>query len=204
MARFLLSLPPEEFDQFKKQNLHVIPRGALGKLTKEETAQARERGLVFRQDDYETHSGKPIDEMQLEDHSCDGYTSIDEPEPDSPAEPAEPGGKTSYVATLAQDEQTWFVVRQVLNVIISAPNARLEAECFRLSSGLADLDNITMTSLAEKHGLTRAAISKRCNRQLMLLNMKPSQFQRPMNVRKTYKDARMKVLARERAKWQGE
>lgn len=190
MARHLLGLNKREFDKFRKSDLHIVPRSSWNRLTEEERKRARKIGIEARGDDYQTHAGAPIDELPIADPEG---PSIPE-EPLKPEEAAEP--QEHPIASLPTDERTWYVVRQVLDLIIAAPNARLEAECFRISSGLGFLDEITEASIARKHGLTRAAVSKRCVRQTKLLGIRPSQYMRSMPLREKYRKARYRSLAK--------
>ena len=188
MARFLLQLSAEDFAQYRQHDLHVIPRGAWVKLTDQEKREAEAKGIVSKTDDYQTHAGTSVDDLQIAD--------MEEPSPfTASAENEQPtASKDSPIAELSQDDRTWYVVRQVLDIIISSPNARLQAECFRIASGLGMLDDITETSVAEKHGLTRAAVSKRCVKLTKIVGVKPSQYMRPLHIRETYRNARNKSL----------
>lgn len=189
MARFLLRLSERDFAKYKETNLHVVPRGAWARLSEEEQAQARAKGILAKADDYQTHSGAPVDEMPIAD-PYDGTAAALEPADATPG----PDATATPIASLCADERTWYVVRQVLDHIIASPNARLEAECFRISSGLGMLDDITEASVARKHGLTRAAVSKRCVRLTKLVGMKPSQYMRSLKLRETYQKARIRSI----------
>jgi len=189
MARHLLGLSKREFDKYKVADLHIVPRAAWNRLTKDEKQAARRKGIAFKGDDYQTHSGISVEELPIADSQLDPEEIMES------AEKIECGAKTAHPITeLSADERTWYALRQVLDMIISAPNSRLEAECFRISSGLGELDDITEASIARKHGLTRAAISKRCVRQTKLLGLRPSQFMRSLNMREVYRKARNRSL----------
>ncbi len=191
MARFLIGLPAEEFAEFKAQDLHIIPKASWKRLSTAEQNEARAMGLVFKGDDYETHAGMPIDEVRL---AAPETSDSVEPSPD-PEGAVEPEEKAEVpVASLSQDERTWFVLRLMLDLLLMQPNPRLSIQCLRLASGLGDLDNITESSVAREHGLTRAAVSKRCKKLCHLLGIKPSQFMRPLNVCDKYRTARFRRL----------
>ena len=70
-------------------------------------------------------------------------------------------------------------------------NARLTAECIALVSGL-NYSGSSMTHIAGKHGITRAAVSKRCVELTELLGIRPSRAMRSLTARKRYRDARIK------------
>ena len=53
------------------------------------------------------------------------------------------------------------VLRRYVRFIRSKDRARLTIDCMRLAIGDADVESETMTTVAEKHGITKAAISKR-------------------------------------------
>jgi hypothetical protein len=88
-------------------------------------------------------------------------------------------------------EQTWDTVRRVLGEILCHHNARLTAECIALVSGL-NYSGASMTQIAAKHGITRAAVSKRCVELTELLGIRPSRAMRSLTARKRYRDARLK------------
>lgn len=51
--------------------------------------------------------------------------------------------------------------RRLVSFIRGKDRCRVTVDCLHLALGDADLEDITMTSVAGKHGLTKAAISKR-------------------------------------------
>ena len=75
--------------------------------------------------------------------------------------------------------------------IICHDNARLTAECIALVSGLAYTGS-SMTEIAKRHGVTRAAVSKRCVELTELLDLRPSRAMRSLTARKAYRSARIK------------
>ena len=86
-------------------------------------------------------------------------------------------------------ETVWDAVRRVLGEVLSHDNARLTAECIALVSGLSYTDS-SMTEIAGRHGITRAAVSKRCVELTELLDLKPSRAMRSLTARKRYRAAR--------------
>ena len=88
-------------------------------------------------------------------------------------------------------ESVWDAVRRVLGEILCHDNARLTAECIALVSGLSYTGS-SMTEIAERHGITRAAVSKRCVELTELLDLKPSRAMRSLTARKRYRAARIK------------
>ena len=87
-------------------------------------------------------------------------------------------------------EQVWDAVRRVLGEIVIHDNARLTAECFAVVSGL-NYSGASMTGIARKYGITRAAVSKRCVELTELLDLRPSRAMRSLTARKSYRSARI-------------
>ena len=48
-----------------------------------------------------------------------------------------------------------------------------------------------MTDIAKRHGISRAAVSKRCVELTELLNLRPSRAMRSLTARNTYRSARI-------------
>jgi hypothetical protein len=88
-------------------------------------------------------------------------------------------------------EQIWDTVRRVLGEILCHHNARLTAECIALVSGLSYTGS-SMTEIAQKHGITRAAVSKRCVQLTELLDLRPSRAMRSLTARQCYRAARIR------------
>ena len=110
-------------------------------------------------------------------------------EGDDPALMAE--AEPEIAATAASDaERIWDVVRRVVAEVISHDNARLTAECIALASGFS-YEGSSMTDIAKRHGITRAAISKRCVELTEMLDLRPSRAMRSLTARKSYRSARI-------------
>jgi len=103
-----------------------------------------------------------------------------EPEPEQ-----EPGDGT------CDTESVWAALRRVLGEILCHDNARLTAECIALVSGLSYTGS-SMTEIAERHGITRAAVSKRCVELTELLDLSPSRAMRSLTARQRYRAARIR------------
>ena len=102
---------------------------------------------------------------------------LPEPEPESSSAPCD-------------EEFVWDTVRRVLGEVLSHGNARLTAECIALVSGLSYTGS-SMTEIAQRHGITRAAVSKRCVELTELLDLRPSRAMRSLTARKSYRAARI-------------
>ena len=105
---------------------------------------------------------------------------LPEPEPEPPPRPAAP----------PDSEVVWDALRRVLGEILSHDNARLTVECIALVSGL-NYTGCSMTDIARRHGITRAAVSKRCVELTELLDLRPSRAMRSLTARKRYRSARI-------------
>ena len=89
-------------------------------------------------------------------------------------------------------EAIYNAIRCVVAEILYHNNARLTAECIALVSGLA-YDGSSMSDIAKRHGITRAAVSKRCVELTELLDLPPSRAMRSLTARKSYRAARIRT-----------
>ena len=89
-------------------------------------------------------------------------------------------------------EAIYNAIRRVVAEILYHNNARLTAECIALVSGLA-YDGSSMTEIAQRHGISRAAVSKRCVELTELLDLPPSRAMRSLTARKSYRAARIRT-----------
>ena len=84
------------------------------------------------------------------------------------------------------------VLRHFVADLISEGNTRLTVECLAVALGLSAYNGESMTSIARRHGVTRAAVSKRCVDIITHLNLPPSRAMRSEKARKTYRNSRTK------------
>jgi hypothetical protein len=103
---------------------------------------------------------------------------LPEPEPESADETCDP-------------DSVYDAIRRVVAEILCHDNARLTTECIALVSGLAYTGS-SMSDIAKRHGITRAAVSKRCVELTELLDLPPSRAMRSLTARKRYRDARLR------------
>lgn len=103
-----------------------------------------------------------------------------------------PAPEPPPVAMTTDEEQVWDVMRRMLGELLSHDNARLTVECLALVSGL-QYSGASMTDIAKRHGITRAAVSKRCVELTELLDLRPSRAMRSLTARKRYRDARIRT-----------
>jgi hypothetical protein len=83
---------------------------------------------------------------------------------------------------LAQDDAPHEIMRRLIGEMLMQSNASLSLECLALVTGLAYRGD-SMTAIAERHGVTRAAVSKRCVELTIALNLKPSRAMRSLLAR---------------------
>jgi transposase-like protein len=79
-----------------------------------------------------------------------------------------------------------------LGEIICHGNSRLTAECIAIVTGL-NFTGASMTEVARKHGVSRAAVSKRCVELTELLGLRPSRAMRPLASRTASRAARIQI-----------
>ena len=91
----------------------------------------------------------------------------------------------------SSQEQVWDVMRRMLGELLSHDNARLTVECLAVVSGL-QYSGASMTEIAKRHGVTRAAVSKRCVELTELLDLRPSRAMRSLTARHRYRQARIR------------
>ena len=113
---------------------------------------------------------------------------LPDPEPD-PEPPPEPKLSQTHApdTDLIRD-----AVRRVLGEIICHGNSRLTAECIAIVTGL-NFTGASMTEVARKHGVSRAAVSKRCVELTELLGLRPSRAMRPLTSRTASRAARIQT-----------
>ena len=100
-----------------------------------------------------------------------------------------------YQAQHTDAEQVWDVVRRLIGELLAQNNAKLALECLALASGVSFVGD-SMTEIARRHGLTRAAVSKRCVELARKIGLPPSRAMRSLTARIAYAQARKKTLRR--------
>jgi hypothetical protein len=85
-------------------------------------------------------------------------------------------------------EAAWDALRRVIGELICEDNARLSLECLALVTGVA-FDGSSMSTIAKRHGLTRAAVSKRCVALTDQLHLGRSRAMRSLTARTNYQAA---------------
>ena len=135
--------------------------------------------------------------MRDEDAADLGVTPAEIPElgqvPDE-REPEAPAEATAAAVEVQNDERTWDILRRLVGEILTAPNRSLTVECLAVVSGLS-YGGDSMTEIARRHGVSRAAVSKRCVELTQKLSMLPSRAMRTLTARNSYRAAQLRVRA---------
>lgn len=84
------------------------------------------------------------------------------------------------------------ILRHLVADLIDEANMRLTIECLAISLGLSAYNGDSMTSIAKRCGVTRAAVSKRCVDITKRLKVLPSRAMRSTKARKIYQKAQIK------------
>lgn len=91
---------------------------------------------------------------------------------------------------ITDHEALWDSLRRMLGELLNQKNAKLTLECFAVVSGASFLGD-SMTAIAKRHGVTRAAVSKRCIDIAKQLNLPPSRSMRAEKAREAYRIAQI-------------
>jgi hypothetical protein len=83
------------------------------------------------------------------------------------------------------------ILRHLVADLIDAENTRLTIECLAASLGLSAYNGDSMTSIAKRCGVTRAAVSKRCVDITKRLKVLPSRAMRSVKARNIYQKAQI-------------
>jgi hypothetical protein len=84
------------------------------------------------------------------------------------------------------------ILRRLVADIIYEDNTRLTIDCLSIALGLRVYEGDSMTKIAKRHGISRAAVSKRCVDITERLKLPPSRAMRSENARKTYRNSQIK------------
>ncbi len=136
-------------------------------------------------------SGAPGGDFAESSLACCGPAEIEEP--DEPGSEPGPGTAPPPPSGEPDPERLHDLLRRLVGELIGQDNARLSLECLALATGLAYCGD-SMTEIAKRHGVTRAAVSKRCVELTRALNLKPSRAMRSLQARSNYRRARLRHL----------
>lgn len=83
------------------------------------------------------------------------------------------------------------ILRRLVADIIYEDNTRLTIDCLSIALGLRVYQGDSMTKIAKRYGITRAAVSKRCVDITERLNLSPSRAMRSEKARTIYRKAQL-------------
>jgi len=95
-------------------------------------------------------------------------------------------------------EDATRILRYLVADVLSEGNSRLTIECLAIALGLRVYAGDSMTEIANRHGVTRAAVSKRCVDITTRLNLQPSRAMRSKRARQTYRNSQLKRYRRKK------
>jgi hypothetical protein len=162
----------------------------VASLPEDELARLTALGLAEPLRDDHRASGTGLDD----DIANSPAASVAAAEPQDEPEPAEPS-QPPAVSPPSQ-EALWDALRRLLGEILVMPNRSLTVECLAVVSGLSYVGD-SLTEIARRHRVTRAAVSKRCVDLTERLSLPPSRAMRSLTARKAYREAQLRRYAKE-------
>ncbi|MBE2180127.1 MAG: hypothetical protein IAE97_06615, partial [Chthoniobacterales bacterium] len=108
---------------------------------------------------------------------------------------AQKPAKDSSPAAMSS-EGLWDALRRLVGEILVMPNRSLTVECLAVVSGLSYVGD-SLTEIARRHRVTRAAVSKRCVDLTERLSLPPSRAMRSLTARKAYREAQLRRYAKD-------
>ncbi len=107
---------------------------------------------------------------------------------EDPLPEVEPQTETAQ-ADNSDGEYVHDVLRKIIGELADQNNCRLSLDCVALVTGLS-YQGLSMTKIADRHGISRAAVSKRCVELTIALRLRPSRAMRSLLARVSYRTAR--------------
>lgn len=86
------------------------------------------------------------------------------------------------------------MVRRLVGIMLADSNPALGVECMALVTGIG-YEGSSMAEIARRHGVTRAAVSKRCVDLCDAFGIPPTRAMRPAKNRERCREARMQSLS---------
>ncbi len=86
------------------------------------------------------------------------------------------------------------MVRRLVGLMLADANPSLGVECMALVTGIG-YEGSSMAEISRRHGVTRAAVSKRCVDLCETFGVPPVRAMRPEGNRQRCREARMQSLA---------
>jgi len=150
----------------------------VASLPESERARLKAAG-IDRPDTSYTGTGRSDHDMAESPLAREESRLVEQLEPVAPVPP------TNAVAPEDINEQVWDVLRRLIGELLDQKNSALFIECLAVVSGVGFMGN-SMTEIAKRHGLTRAAVSKRCVELSERLGLLPSRSMRSLTARSSY------------------
>jgi hypothetical protein len=107
---------------------------------------------------------------------------------EDPVPEVEPQPETAQTDN-SDGEYVHDVLRKIIGELADQNNCRLSLDCVALVTGLS-YRGLSMTQIADRHGISRAAVSKRCVELTIALRLRPSRAMRSLLARVSYRTAR--------------
>lgn len=145
-----------------------------------EAERAQLRSLGIDRPDINYHGSNSLLDRDLAE------SSLASEEMETPVIESQNSPKESLVDSEV-DERVMDVLRRLLGEVLTQKNARLTLECLAMACGFTTLEGESMTSLAARHGVSRAAVSKRCVDIGQKLNLPPSRTMRSQTAKRVYR-----------------
>lgn len=92
-------------------------------------------------------------------------------------------------APVPASEKSQELLRRIIGELLNLAQVRLSLDCLALVTGLS-YEGDSMTAIAMRHDVTRAAVSKRCVELTLALNLSPSRAMRSLSARDHYRRSR--------------
>ena len=177
---WLATLPPEERARLAAQGLGEPD-------TKRHTAQHDDETVMELTASTDT---QPDDQVEEDDERA--FASQQASQSTTPAAPTDSPTPGGYLA--AGDILASFCAR-----IRAHPNPLLafDAACF--ASGLMDIEGLSETALAKRHGVTRAAFSRLVVQWSQTFGLPPSRGMRSKRARQSYRKSRLNHLSKRKS-----
>lgn len=172
-AAWVNSLSEEERRQLKEQGLDVpsIPGAASGMADAASSSRAR------------------CEAADIEEVDENGEPPADHEEQAQAGTAREQASSGPEAPQLADAESIHDLLRRLVGELVCQDNAKLSLECLALVTGLT-YEGASMTEIAARYGVTRAAVSKRCVELTTALNLNPSRAMRTRKARQSYRQSR--------------
>ena len=164
----------------------------LEALPKEERRKLRAMGLNKPMHDDFTVAGHGTEDAAS--YASSGWPEREDDDAEDDTETptaADPAPVTP--ATPEDDERTHDLLRRLLGEVISQSNISLSMDCLALVTGLL-YEGDSMTEIARRHRISRAAVSKRCIELTSALKLNPSRAMRTMLARENSRQTRLNLM----------